>query len=287
MSMATILSGIPLRDKIKGELAVVVSHISKGSVPALAIIQVGSDDASSSYIKGKIKFGEDIGVPVVLYPLSSTARDEEIIDLILRLNGDSRIQGIIVQLPLPVHMDKERILETIDPDKDVDGMHSLNVKKLLRNDPSGIVPATTRGILTLLDFNKISIAGKRVLMIGRSDLVGKPTALAFLNRDATVIIAHHLSLDLEGLCKEADIIVSATGVPKLLTKKHAKKGQIVIDVGISRHEGKIVGDAEFEALSAFVSAISPVPGGIGPLTIASLFQNLLRKYTVGILTANF
>jgi methylenetetrahydrofolate dehydrogenase (NADP+) / methenyltetrahydrofolate cyclohydrolase len=285
MSTAIILSGLSLRDKIKGKLATVVSHIPKGSVPVLSIIQVGSNDASSSYIKGKIKFGEDIGVPVVLHPVSAAARDEELIDLILRLNADPRVQGIIVQLPLSVHLDRERILETIDPDKDVDGMHSLNVKKLLRNDSSGIVPATTRGILTLLDANKIEIAGKRVLMIGRSDLVGKPTAIALLNRDATVTIAHHLSLDLPVLCKESDIIISATGVPGLLTKKHAKKGVIVIDVGITRLEGKIVGDAEFEALSASVAAISPVPGGIGPLTIASLFQNLLRKYTDDIINS--
>jgi methylenetetrahydrofolate dehydrogenase (NADP+)/methenyltetrahydrofolate cyclohydrolase len=279
--MSTILSGIPLRDKIKDELAVAVSFIAEGAVPALAIIQVGTLEASSVYIKGKKKFGEEIGVPVIFEQLSEEISEKELIEVVQKLNADKKVGGIIVQLPLPSHIDKEKVIESMDPEKDVDGLHSVNVKKLLINDSSGIMPATSRGILSLLDFNEISLRSKRVLMVGRSDLVGKPTAIAFLNRDATVTIAHHLSKDLRTLCKEADIIVTATGVPGLITKEHVKEGQEIIDVGITKVEGKIVGDVVFEEVSKRVDGVSPVPGGVGPLTIASLFQNLLRKYTDG------
>jgi len=279
--MATLLSGIPLRDKIKEELATVAASM-EGAVPSLAIIQVGSDEASSAYIKGKIKFGHDIGVTVAYHQILESAREEEVVTLIRRLNADPEVGGIIVQLPLPAQMNRSLIIEMIDPDKDVDGLHSVNVKKLVTNDPSGIMPATTRGILSLLDFYDIPLKGARALVIGRSDLVGKPTALALLNRDATVTIAHHLSSDLSALCKEAEIIITATGVPGLIDKSHVKEGHVIIDVGITRLEGTLAGDVAAEEISDIVKAYSPVPGGVGPLTIASLFQNLLRKYNGGI-----
>lgn len=276
--MATILSGIPLRDKIKEELAAVVASLPTSQAPTLAIIQVGSNEASSAYIRGKIKFGADIGVEVRHINFTEKVTEGEIVEQVLALNFDPSIGGIIVQLPLPEGMHKERIIESIDPEKDVDGLHSTNVKKLVANDPSGVMPATTRGILSLFDFYNIPLQGKRALMIGRSDLVGKPTALALLNRDATVTIAHHLSLDLPALCREAEVIVTATGVPGLITATHVKAGQVIIDVGITRVAGKIVGDVSSTEVMPIVSALSPVPGGVGPLTIASLFQNLLRKY---------
>jgi methylenetetrahydrofolate dehydrogenase (NADP+)/methenyltetrahydrofolate cyclohydrolase len=277
--MALLLSGITLRDKIKEDLKEVVSSLNPEVVPQLAIIQVGADEASSVYIKGKIRFGKEIGVPVIFHHFEDTASEEQVIDLIVRLNADSRTEGILVQLPLPVQMRQDKIIETIDPEKDVDGLTSLNVKKLLVNDTSGIMPATTRGIISLLKANDISLAGKKVLVVGRSSLVGKPTALACLNEDATVTIAHHLSTDVPALCKDADVIISATGVPGLIGKKSVKKDQVIIDVGITRLEGKIVGDVAFGEVEGLVGAVSPVPGGVGPLTIASLFQNLLRKYT--------
>jgi methylenetetrahydrofolate dehydrogenase (NADP+)/methenyltetrahydrofolate cyclohydrolase len=267
--MSIILSGIPLRDKIKEDLKTIVSFVPQDALPQLAIIQVGEMEASTSYIKGKIKFGEEIGVPVILKQLPATATEEQIIDLVLVLNADPRVAGIIVQLPLPEGISKDKIVRAIDPEKDADGLHPL----------SGVIPATTRGIISLLDFNGISLAGKRVLMIGRSELVGKPTAMALLDRDATITIAHHLSQDLRALCKEADIIVSATGVPSLITKDHVKAGQVIVDVGINKVEGKIVGDVAYDEVLPIVSALTPVPGGIGPLTVASLFQNLLREYT--------
>lgn len=266
--MAKILSGIPLRDKIKDELKNIVSVIPWENMPELAIIQVGEDEASSSYIKGKIKFGEEIGVTVNLHKLDENVSEEDLIDLILRLNIDPRTEGIIIQLPLPKHIDSKKVLLMVDPLKDVDGFHPM----------SGVMPATTRGIISLLDFNEIPLKGKRVLIIGRSDLVGKPTALALLDRDATITIAHHLSEDIQALCKEADIIISATGVSGLITKDHVKAGQVVIDVGITRLNGKLVGDVLYDEVFEIVEAITPVPGGVGPLTTASLFQNLLRKY---------
>ena len=266
--MAKILSGIPLRDKIKDELKNIVSVIPWENMPELAIIQVGEDEASSSYIKGKIKFGEEIGVTVNLHKLEENVSEEDLIDLILRLNIEPRTEGIIIQLPLPKHIDSKKVLLMVDPLKDVDGFHPM----------SGVMPATTRGIISLLDFNEIPLKGKRVLIIGRSDLVGKPTALALLDRDATITIAHHLSQDLQKLCKETDIIISATGVPGLITKDHVKAGQVVIDVGITRLNGKLVGDVLYDEVIEIVEAITPVPGGVGPLTTASLFQNLLRKY---------
>ena len=266
--MAKILSGIPLRDKIKDELKNIVSVIPWENMPELAIIQVGEDEASSSYIKGKIKFGEEIGVTVNLHKLEENVSEEDLIDLILRLNIEPRTEGIIIQLPLPKHIDSKKVLLMVDPLKDVDGFHPM----------SGVMPATTRGIISLLDFNEIPLKGKRVLIIGRSDLVGKPTALALLDRDTTITIAHHLSQDLQKLCKETDIIISATGVPGLITKDHVKAGQVVIDVGITRLNGKLVGDVLYDEVFEIVEAITPVPGGVGPLTTASLFQNLLRKY---------
>ena len=266
--MAKILSGIPLRDKIKDELKNIVSVIPWENMPELAIIQVGEDEASSSYIKGKIKFGEEIGVTVNLHKLEENVSEEDLIDLILRLNIEPRTEGIIIQLPLPKHIDSKKVLLMVDPLKDVDGFHPM----------SGVMPATTRGIISLLDFNEIPLKGKRVLIIGRSDLVGKPTALALLDRDATITIAHHLSQDLQKLCKETDIFISATGVPGLITKDHVKAGQVVIDVGITRLNGKLVGDVLYDEVIEIVEAITPVPGGVGPLTTASLFQNLLRKY---------
>lgn len=274
-----ILGGIPLRDKIKEELATVVSFIPDGEVPALAIIQVGSLEASNIYIKGKQKFGQDINVPVVLHKLKNDAVEEQIIELVLALNADAKIGGIIVQLPLPAGIDKEKIIEAIDPEKDVDGLHSVNVKKLAANDTTGITPATTRGIVSLLDFNAIEVRGKRVLVIGRSDLVGRPSAAALLNRDATVTVAHRGTKDLEEVCKEADIIIVAAGMPSLITKNHVREGQIIIDVGITKKDGETKGDVLFDEVIELVHAVSPVPGGVGPLTIASLFQNVLRKYT--------
>ncbi len=273
-----ILSGKPLQEQIKEQLK---RHTS--GVPGLAIIQIGSVEASRIYVKAKKKFGEEIGVSVVVYEFPDEVSEEEVVHLIQQLNADTKVGGIIVQLPIPAHLSKSRIIETIDPEKDVDGLHSVNVKKLMTSDPTGIVPATTRGILSLLAHYNISYEGKQVLVVGRSDLVGKPTALALLNRQATVTIAHSKTQNLKRLCTEADIIVSAVGVPGLITADHVRAGQVLIDVGITRKDGVVVGDVSKEAQS-LAQAFSPVPGGVGLLTIASLFQNLLRKYTGGITT---
>lgn len=254
----------------------------QGSVPALAIVQVGSLESSNIYVEGKKKFGEEIGVPVFLHQLPDDVSEGQVIDLVRMLNTAVGVGGIIVQMPLPSHISKERVIEAIDPEKDVDGLHPTNVKKLLENDPTGIVPATARGILSLLDFYSISFEGKRALVIGRSSLVGKPVAVALLNRRMMVTIAHRGTLDLAAACKDADIIVVAAGVPGLINASHVLPRQVIIDVGITREEGRVIkGDVAFEEVAAIVAGISPVPGGVGPLTIASLFQNVLRKYTDG------
>ncbi len=220
--MARLLSGTPPRDAIKATLVSAVSSIPEHERPRLSIIQAGDDEASNVYIKGKIRFGEEIGISVDLHHFADEASQD---------------------------------------------------------DPSGIVPATTRGIFSLFSYYDIDIKDKKVLVIGRSDLVGKPTAQACMNAGAIVSVAHKATEDIPALCKAADIIISITGASGLITEAYVKPEHIIIDVGITRKDGKIVGDVDFEPVSAIVSAITPVPGGIGLLTIASLFQNLLKKYT--------
>lgn len=267
--MAVSLSGIPLRDSIKAELASVVSHIPQEEIPQLSIIQVGDNEASNVYIRGKVRFGEDIGVKVLVHHFPEDTAQEEILKLISSLNADPKVGGIIIQLPLPGHLNKETLIESIDAQKDIDGFHSS----------SGIIPATTRGILSLFNHYHIDLKDKKVLVIGRSDLVGKPTAQAVAQAGAIVTVAHKETQDIPSLARAADIIISITGAAGLITKEYVKEGHIIIDVGITRKDGKIVGDVDAEQVFLIVSALSPVPGGVGPLTIASLFQNLLRKYT--------
>jgi methylenetetrahydrofolate dehydrogenase (NADP+)/methenyltetrahydrofolate cyclohydrolase len=277
--MVKVLSGAPLRDRIKDELRSALSSVPPQEIPGLAIIQVGDNQSSTIYIQAKIKFGKEIGVETHLHHFPEEASQEEIITRIEELNKNAEVGGIIVQLPLPAHIDQNAIIEAIDSEKDVDGLHSSNVEKLLNNDPSGIVPATTRGILSLLDYYQIDLKGKKVLVIGRSALVGKPTAVACTNRGATVTVAHSETTNISDLSRQADIIISAAGAPGLINKDYVKKGQVIIDVGISRKDGKIMGDVDFDTVSEEVAAVSPVPGGVGLLTVASLFQNLLRRYT--------
>ncbi len=275
--MTLILDGKVVRDNIMDSLRTFVASLAEEKIPALSIIQIGANPASSSYIRGKIAFGKSIGVPIIFTQFQSSVSEEKVIELIMKQNGDPSVGGIIVQLPLPPHVNKDSLIEAIHPLKDVDGLHSVNIKKLWENNPSGMVPATTRGIFSLLGFYQVPLEGKRVLVIGRSTLVGKPTAIAFLNHNATVTVAHSKSKDLEKLCKEADIIISATGMARLIGKMHVKKEHIIVDVGIvSDSEGNLAGDVYYDEVFPLVCAVSPVPGGVGPLTVASLFQNLLK-----------
>jgi methylenetetrahydrofolate dehydrogenase (NADP+)/methenyltetrahydrofolate cyclohydrolase len=243
--------------------------------PVLTIIQIGNKEESSVYVRQKIKAGARIGVEVRHIIFAEDVVDQDVIDLIDTNNQDTLVSGIILQLPLPEHLNSNVLIDSILPTKDVDGMTATSVKLLFNGEHLGILPATTRGIMFLLNYYNISVLGKKVLMIGRSKLVGRPTALELLSHGATVTIAHRGTRDLLEEVRRADIVVSAIGVPKFFTRDYFTKGQVVIDVGISRLQNKLVGDVDFDGLQGVVAAITPVPGGVGPLTVISLFVNLL------------
>jgi len=299
--MSKILDGKIVRDKIAEDLRKEITLRVKdpqGRRPKLVIIQVGDLAESNTYIKQKILFGQKIGAIVDHQKFDEKVTQELLITHISKLNTDQNVSGIIIQVPIPSHLDKDAIIDAIDPKKDVDGLTSANLKLLWENKKGAIIPATTRGILSLLDYYKIPISGKKVVVVGRSFLVGKPTALALLNRDATVTICHRETRNLKEETKNADILVAAVGKANLITKDHVSKNQVVIDVGINMinnqkpsfvktSEGKpetepsgrkIVGDVDFESVAKIVKAITPVPGGVGPMTVASLFENLLEAY---------
>ena len=298
---ATILDGKVVRDKIAKELS---SQISKlNTKPKLTIIQVGDLPESNAYIRQKILFGEKIGAIVQHKKLTENTSQKDLLTIISELNSDSDVTGIIVQLPIPDKLDKDQIINKIDPIKDVDGQTATNLKLLLENKKGGYIPATTKGILTLLNYYRIPVHGQNITVVGRSSLVGKPTALALVNLDATVTICHSRTKKLPEKTKNADILIVAAGKPNLITKNHVSQNQTVIDVGINavnqnhlRGVGsftsevksnkpeselpstRLVGDVDFAEVSKIVAAISPVPGGIGPMTVASLFENLLEAY---------
>lgn len=274
--MAIILDGKVIRDEIAKTLGSEIKILK--SKPKLAIVQVGDVAESNTYIGQKIKFGESIGALVDHIKLPQDVTQEDVLGKIDNLNADPNTHGVIVQLPIPGRLGKNEILENIVPQKDVDGLHSVNIKKLMDNDPTGYTPATTRGVITLLEHYNIPISGKNAVVIGRSSLVGKPTTLSLLNHDATVTVCHSKTSNLASFTKIADIIISAVGHPGLLTKDHVKAGQIIIDVGTTVVADKLKGDVNFEEVEPIVGYISPVPGGAGPLTVASLFQNLLQAY---------
>jgi len=294
--MAQILDGKTLCNTIAERLKTAIeSHGSTYRRPGLAIIQVGDNKESTAYIEGKKKFGTSVGIETRHIHLSEHVSELDVVGEIQKLNSDDAIDGIIVQLPLPKALTQDvstldRIIESIDPRKDVDGLTSASIKGLWMNDKSTFMPATTRGILTMLDYYGVSIPGKNVVIIGRSRLVGKPTALAFLNLGATVTVCHSETKNLEYHTTSADILITAVGQPRLITESHVRPGQYVIDVGITIEEiaekdplkKKLSGDVELEYVSRIVKAISPVPGGVGPMTRASLFENTYDAYVKNI-----
>lgn len=279
-----LLDGKKVRDALSSDIGQRVQKLS--ITPCLAIIQVGHREDSNLYVAQKIKTGEALGFSVTVRNFEDSASEEEIIQHIQILNQDKKVHGIIVQLPLPTSLDATRLIEIIAVSKDVDGLTSVNVKKLVSGSKHGITPATARGVISLLDFYEIPIAGKKVVVVGRSALVGKPIALSLLARNATVTICHSQTGNLAEHTKQADILIVATGHPKLITKEHVSKGQVVVDVGINLVSGKaleeeipekkLVGDVDFDSVKDIVEMISPVPGGVGPLTVISLLQNVLE-----------
>lgn len=270
---AKILDGKIVREKIASRLARDTRRL-KGK-PRLAIIQVGRRPESDAYIRQKKLFSERIDAKVTHKRYPGKISEKKIISEIQKLNKNSGINGIIVQLPLPARLNASRIIEIIDPRKDVDGMTAVNMRKLLAGENDGFVPATTKGILSLLDYYEIPVVGKKVVIVGRSLLVGRPTELAFLNRNATVTVCHRRTKNLAEETKRTDILIVAAGKPGLIGRKHVSPGQTVIDVGINRVGGKILGDVQFAAVKKIVRALTPVPGGVGPITVGALFENLL------------
>jgi len=264
--MSKILDGKKLSQELASGLAKKIKSLK--TKPKLVIIQVGDIAESNIYIRRKVLFGEKVGAIVEHKLLKNDTSEKKLISIISKLNTEKSTHGIIVQLPLPEHLNPESVLDAISETKRVDGgKHFL--------------PATTRGILTLLERHKIKVSGKKVVVVGRSNLVGKPTALALLNLDATVTVCHKKTKDLRAKTKQADILIVATGNPKLISKSHVSPNQVVIDVGINITRGKkLVGDVDFENVKGVVKAISPVPGGVGPMTVASLFENLLDGYSL-------
>ncbi len=272
--MARILDGNQIRDEIKEELRPRVERLQRslGRPPGLAVVLVGDNPASQIYVRGKTKTSSELGIHSETITPDSSISTESLIGLVHELNGRAEIDGILVQLPLPEHIDSQRVLLAVSPEKDVDGFHPCNVGNLAtgRQGPRSCTPA---GIIEILKRSRIPMAGQRAVVVGRSDIVGKPMALMLLHENATVTICHSKTWELAAVCREADILIAAIGRPGLITRDYIKPGATVIDVGITRVEGKAVGDVNAADAAEMASAYTPVPGGVGPLTIAMLMMN--------------
>lgn len=275
--MAMLIDGKKISQDIKDELKEKVTVLKKqGKEIALAVIQVGNDPASTVYVGNKKKACAYIGIRSESYELPETTTQEELIALIEQLNRDDAIHGILVQLPVPKHIDEEAVINAISPKKDVDGFHPQSVGALSIGQ-KGFVSCTPAGIIQLLKRSNIEIEGKECVVIGRSNIVGKPMALLLLRENGTVTVTHSKTKDLKAVCKRADILVVAIGKPKMIDASYVKEGAVVIDVGIHRDENnKLCGDVDFECVEPVASAITPVPGGVGPMTIAMLMNNCVE-----------
>ena len=275
--MTQIIDGKRISLEIKDELKEKVAKLKEeGRDCCLAVIQVGNDPASSVYVRNKKKACEYIGIRSLSYELPEETTEEELLALIQKLNQDTSVHGILVQLPVPKHIVEDHIIKAIDPRKDVDGFHPMNVGALTIGE-RGFVSCTPAGIIQLLKRSDIDIEGKNCVVIGRSNIVGKPMALLMLRENATVTIAHSRTKNLKELCKTADILIVAIGKPKFITAEYVKEGAVVIDVGIHRNaENKLCGDVDYEDVAPHTAAITPVPGGVGPMTIAMLMHNCVE-----------
>jgi len=275
------IEGILIAKQIEEKVRSAILQL-KGRRPGLAFILANDDPSSRTYIQKKKKKCQEVGILSFDKELPSSISEQELLQEIALLNKDPLVDGILVQLPLPLHIHTHRIMEAIDPSKDVDGFHPLNVGKMLLGEIEGFFPCTPLGIVELLKASHISPCGKHVVIVGRSNIVGKPLAALLMQKspqgNATVTIAHSMTENLEEICRSADILVAAMGKPHAITSKMVKKGAVVIDVGIHRDEkGKILGDVAFDTVAPLCSAITPVPGGVGPMTIAMLLSNTLKS----------
>ena len=284
--MTTLINGKEIAQNLRNELKREIDDlkIKTGKVPGLAVVQVGKVAASSVYVKAKTKSAIEVGIEVIDHHLPEETTEEELLEIVNTLNNQVNVNGILVQLPLPKKINEQLVLDSIHPDKDADGFHPLNVGKLSiasHNDENLLIPCTPYGCLIMLKGLGVDLSGKNAVVIGRSNIVGKPMAQLLLKESCTVTIAHSRTKNVEEICKKADIVIAAIGRPKMVKGDWIKKGAVVIDVGINRItieiggevKNKLVGDVDFDEASKNASAITPVPGGVGPMTIACLLRN--------------
>lgn len=270
-----ILDGKTLSDKIKEEIKTKVkNYLIK---PTLAVIQIGEDEASNIYINSKRKSCENVGINFIHEKFSSSASEQEVINKIIEFNNDLYVNGILIQLPLPKKFDTYKLLNLINKNKDVDGLTDINMG-LLFKDNNNLIPCTPQGIIKLLEEYNIDLNGKHAVVVGKSNLVGKPLAMLLLQEGATVTICHSKTVDLKQYTKQADILICAVGKKDLITKDMVKENTVVVDVGMNRVDGKLYGDVDFENVKDIASFITPVPGGVGPMTVAMLLFNVLKNY---------
>lgn len=276
MTMAAkIMDGKKLSEEILSQLKARVQRLRvKGIIPKLDIILVGDDEASRIYVRRKMLSSEEIGIKSELHTFPRNAGQEEIIGMIERLNSEKAVHGILVQIPLPGHIEEQKILNSICPEKDVDGLTTYNMGNLFAGEAK-FEPCTPKGIMKMLDHEKIPIEGRNAVVVGRSNIVGKPLSFMLLKRNATVTMCHSKTRNLKEHTKRADILVAAVGKPNFITADFVKDGAVIIDAGIGRSGGKVVGDVDFEHVKSKASYITPVPGGVGPLTVAMVLENTI------------
>ena len=278
-----LIDGKKVSGEIRNRLADEIQELKKktGKIPGLATVLVGDDPASSVYVRNKNKICGELGFQSFEQKLSADISEEKLLQLVGELNSNKDVHGILVQLPLPDQIDSEKILQAIDPKKDVDGFHPVNVGKLVVGNAL-LTPCTPTGIIALLDRYDIEISGKHAVIIGRSNIVGKPVSMLLLHRNATITICHSRTQNLEEVTRSADILVAAVGRANFVKDEMVSEGTVVIDVGINRVDGKLTGDVDFEPVSKKASHITPVPGGVGPMTIALLMENTLKSFKESI-----
>ena len=280
MSEPLILDGRALSEKLREELrGEIEGYVSSGlRRPGLAVVLVGNDPASQVYVRNKVNACRKVGIESLFYQLDENTVTEELLEVIAELNSREDVDGILVQLPLPSQIDQREVIRAIHPEKDVDGFHPENMGKLVAHAEDGFIPCTPLGIDLLLSHYGIELEGKDVVIVGAGFIVGRPLSLLMLWRNATVTVCHIHTRDLKKHTLSADVLISATGVPGLIKEDMVKKGAVVVDVGISKVEGKIVGDVDFEGVSRKAGAITPVPGGVGPMTVTGLLMNTVKSY---------
>ncbi|MCL4516450.1 MAG: bifunctional methylenetetrahydrofolate dehydrogenase/methenyltetrahydrofolate cyclohydrolase FolD [Firmicutes bacterium] len=281
---AKIIDGKAVSDSIRAELRAEVARMkgTKGLVPGLAVIIVGNDPASRVYVDSKKRACAEIGIYSEEHALPEKTTQAELLNLIRKLNNDPKIHGILCQVPLPKHLDEKEVLNAIDPRKDVDGFHPVNVGKMMVGEKA-FLPCTPHGVMELIKRTGIALQGKQAVVVGRSNIVGKPVAIMLLSENATVTICHSRTADLPGECRKADVLVVAVGKKEMVKGGWIKPGAVVIDVGVNREEGskKLYGDVEYEAAKEVAGYITPVPGGVGPMTIAMLMKNTVEAANMG------